>query len=492
MYRPHRVILSNKLSDYHATFHLIVIKLLFICNINIIWTELSSDYEKLFETELGYDVIIHAEEELNIKEIHAHSDILSQYFHSTFSNEWAEKKDGKFVIKKPNVSPHLFNIILRFIYCGNIELKSLQGPDVLKLLIAVDELNIQQLVSYIQEYLIEHQTEFLHQNPTDILETVYQHETFTDLWNFCLEKICEEPRILFNSDKFINLKYPLLELLLKRDDLNIDEIEVWERLLKWCLAQQNMMNDPTKWSKEDITKIERSLYRFIPLIRFYDIGPADFFYKVYCYKEILPQDLIHDLLEFHIVPNTKPKLNIAPSRKLSSLDSTLIESKHIPQFASWIDKKDSSYYDNKKVPYDFNLLYRSNSDGFDPESFHKNCDNKGATVWVAKIQGTTQLVGGYNPLDWSKDNTWKNTADSFLYYITDEKNFFTAKLSYVKNPNYAIYCHFMQGPHMGDLLCQGTNNWYFYNAGVGIIYPKIGIPERFTVENYEVFQVIKK
>ena len=49
----------------------------------------------------------------------------------------------------------------------------------LKLLIAVDELNIQQLISHIQEFLINHKTEFLHQNPTGILEAVYQHETFT-------------------------------------------------------------------------------------------------------------------------------------------------------------------------------------------------------------------------------------------------------------------------------------------------------------------------
>ena len=76
-------------------------------------------------------------------------------------------------------------------------MKSLQGPDVLKLLIAVDELNIQPLISHVQEFLIEHKSEFLQQNPTEILETVYQHETFTDLWNFCLEVICEEPEILF-------------------------------------------------------------------------------------------------------------------------------------------------------------------------------------------------------------------------------------------------------------------------------------------------------
>src|ERR1700743_2125501 len=210
----------------------------------------------------------------------------------------------------------LMNLLyFRFIYCGNIDLKNLQGPDVLKLLIAVDELNIQQLISHIQEFLVEQQTEFLNQNPTGILETVYQHERFTDLWNFCLEKICGEPKILFNSDEFINLKAPLLELLLKRDDLNMDEIEIWENLLKWCFSQQNVKNNPAEWSKNDITKIERSLHRFIPLIRFYGIKPTDFFYKVYNYKDILPQDLIYDLLEFHIVPNTKPKADVAPPRK---------------------------------------------------------------------------------------------------------------------------------------------------------------------------------
>jgi hypothetical protein len=79
--------------------------------------ELSNDYEKLFETGIGYDVIIYAGEGQNEKEIHAHSNILcirSQYFRTAFFNEWAEKKDGKFIFKKPNISPQLFNIILRY------------------------------------------------------------------------------------------------------------------------------------------------------------------------------------------------------------------------------------------------------------------------------------------------------------------------------------------------------------------------------------------
>ena len=39
--------------------------------------------------------------------------IRSQYFRTAFSNEWAEKKDGKFIFRKPNIPPQLFNIILR-------------------------------------------------------------------------------------------------------------------------------------------------------------------------------------------------------------------------------------------------------------------------------------------------------------------------------------------------------------------------------------------
>jgi hypothetical protein len=372
-------------------------------------------------------------------------------------------------------------------------LKNLQGPDVLKLLIAVDELNIHPLISHIQEFLIEHKTEFLLQNPTGILETVYQHESFTDLWNFCLEKICEEPKVLFSSDKFINLEAPLLELLLKRDDLNMDEIEIWENLLKWCVAQQDMVSDPKKWSKEDITKIERLLCRFIPLIRFYDIEPADFFYKVYCHKDVLPQDLIHDLLEFHIVPNMKPKANLPPSRKPRlnfQIDSTLIESKHIPLFASWIDKKNDSHYNEKNIPYDFKLLYRSSRDGISIDSFHKNCDNKGATICIANLKNSTQLVGGYNPLDWNGSG-WKTTANSFLFNFTGGKNISTGKVSYVEKQNCAVYCHSNYGPVIGNLI-RNNIKWYYEIYNDGERYPNIGIPPNFEVEDYEVFQIIKK
>src|SRR6266498_5779880 len=91
-----------------------------------------------------------------------------------------------------NISNYILMIFFpyyRFIYSGKIDLEKLQGSEVLKLLIVVDELNIQSLISCIQEYLVKHQDGFLEKNPIEILEAVYQYESFTDLWNYCLEKI---------------------------------------------------------------------------------------------------------------------------------------------------------------------------------------------------------------------------------------------------------------------------------------------------------------
>src|SRR6266498_2260184 len=191
----------------------------------------------------------------------------------------------------------------------------------LKNLMVVDELNVQPLIPCIQEYLIKNKYEFLQQNPIGILETAYQHEQFTELWNFCLEKICQEPEILFNSDKFIGLKAPIIELFLKRDDLCLDEIIIWDSLIKWSLAQNpTISQDVTKWNKEEFTIMERTLNRFIPLIRFYHITPENFLDKVYPFKELLPNDLFKSILAFHMTPNRKLNNDILPRFPKYSVD----------------------------------------------------------------------------------------------------------------------------------------------------------------------------
>ncbi|GES85077.1 BTB/POZ domain-containing protein [Rhizophagus clarus] len=461
--------------------------------------EVVNDIEKLLMNDDDYDVIIYAGENENVEEIYAHSNILrmrSQYFCIAFSNEWVKKKNGKYIFKKPNISHNFFKIILRLIYCGKVDLTKLQGLDIIKLLIATDEINIPTLIHYIQEYLIKHQDKFLQQSPIEILEYVYQHETFTELWNFCLENVCVEPDILFKSDKFICLKAPLLELLLKRDNLSLDEIIVWDNLIKWCLAQHtNISRDPTQWNKETITIMERTIHRFVPLIRFNHISSEDFILKVYPFKEIIPKDLINNMLIFNMAPNKQLNVNMQSPRKPKFIcDSVIIEHQHFAIFSSWIEMKNDSHYNVRNIPYNFNLLYRASRDGNTAVAFHSKCDNKGATIVVAKIQNSEQIVGGYNPLSWDQNSGYKSTYDSFIFSFTNRNNFQTAKVGIVSSHVYAIYCHQDYGPTFGgghDLYISYINNGCYSNSHS---YTNSIIPNQFNINrvDFEVFQVIKR
>ncbi|RIA82179.1 hypothetical protein C1645_881181 [Glomus cerebriforme] len=169
----------------------------------------------------------------------------------------------------------------------------------------------------------------------------------------------------------------------------------------------------------------------------------------------------------------KSKTNLPPRKPNLKFDSTLIESKHIPLFASWIDKKDSTHYSRNNTPYDFNLLYRSSQDGIDTKSFHRN--------W-------------YNPLDWN-GSYWKPTTDSFKFNFANGNDIYTAEISHVNGTaKNTIFCHPTHGPTMGKLQC-AYKTWSNGNSSDGdTFYPDIGIPKgiRFKVEDYEVFQVIRK
>ena len=61
---------------------------------------------------------------------------------------------------------------------------------------------------------------------------------------------------------------------------------------------------------------------------------------------------------------------------------------------------------------------------------------------------------------------------------------------YVIDTKYAVGCSNSEGPSMGNLYCPDSNNWYYGTNGT--YYRNVGIPSNFNVEEYEVFQVIRK
>jgi hypothetical protein len=86
---------------------------------SILYPKLSKDLESLLESGYNHDVIIQIGEGSTtneLKEFKVHSILLgarSLYFRSALSDYWAVKKDGMITFKKPNISPTIFEIILR-------------------------------------------------------------------------------------------------------------------------------------------------------------------------------------------------------------------------------------------------------------------------------------------------------------------------------------------------------------------------------------------
>src|SRR6266498_1104604 len=280
-------------------------------------------------------------------------------------------------------------------------------------MIVSDELMLKKLTKLAEEFIIENQQQFLKNDPVGILQIIYYCKQLVNLQEFCLDKICSEPEILFNSDKFTQLSAPLLEIILKRDDLNLKEIEIWENLVKWGLAQGQALNqDVSKWNQDDINVFKRILHKFIPLIRFYEITTKDYFNKVKPYEKILSEELRDDILKFYMIPEYKPVYT--PRHPKCNVDSIIIKQKHITLFANWIDRKQG------KVNYEFNLLYRASRDGNTAAAFHAKCDNKGATIVIVKITNSEQIVGGYNPLFWDSSNSEKSTLGSFIFSFADK------------------------------------------------------------------------
>lgn len=99
---------------------------------------LSNDYERLFESQEFHDIVfLVGPEERPVK---AHKCILSSrsgYFHAMFTVGLRESHDE--TVKKPNINPDVFLEVLRFVYCGKVQLNS---SNVIEILEASSEMDL--------------------------------------------------------------------------------------------------------------------------------------------------------------------------------------------------------------------------------------------------------------------------------------------------------------------------------------------------------------
>jgi hypothetical protein len=222
------------------------------------------------------------------------------------------------------------------------------------------------------------------------------------------------------------------------------------------------------------------------LFDFFYISGDDLYEKIWPLKEILSKDLINQLTKFHFAKESNPPKSALSQRDPQKFNnSVIIKFQQAELLANWIGRNDDTIKRKLGISYEFQLLLRGSRDGMDMRTFHKLCDNKGPTLIIIKTIGLDKIIGGYNPLSWMSSRKFQITTESFIFSLGIKKN--SHLLSRVQNSNRAIRDFAHQSPGFSDDLV------FFNGTYKKISYEKYILDTNsFDMEDYEVFQVIKK
>ncbi|GES86161.1 BTB/POZ protein [Rhizophagus clarus] len=302
-------------------------------------------------------------------------------------------------IKLPNISPETFQIILRYIYGGKVSLNEFDNSDIIKVLVSANELGLQELVTYSQSFLVKNKTNWMERNFNLIYRVSFENDSFLELQKYCTDLMISKPNKIFNSINFSSIPEKLLISVIQNDNLQISEVQVWHHVLKWGIAQNPELPKPSDKSKPRIP------------------------------------------------------------RKIDSknINSKIITFQHAELISKWIDRLEIT--DMLTSSYEFKLLFRGSRDGFNSRNFHKNCDNKPRTVTIIKVGGSSEILGGYNPLEWKSNDSFMTTKDSFIFSFDNSIGDYI--LSRVANENRAVFNSSDYGPSFGtDLIVWGIGTSY--------------------------------
>ncbi|GBB94411.1 hypothetical protein RclHR1_02350010 [Rhizophagus clarus] len=454
------------------------------------YSNLSKDFSLILNDADDYNVIINVGENENAKEFRAHSVILrarSPYFKSALSSCWVTKKNGMIIFDKKNIKPNVFDIILRYIYAGELDLIEQSSEDIYELLIASDELLIEELFNHVQDYFVEKQTEWIQKNLYLVLNIAFKLNNCKKLQNYILEFICKVSHSFITSNEFLSLDKDIIYKVLEREELDVREIVVWDHLIKWGIEQipdlGSEKNDINRWSNEYYEDLKEILNQLIPLIRFVDITFDDFNYKIKPYKDIIPNQIYEEIEEFYSKGTFPKKTTLSP--RVGKFDSKIIKPKLAKIIIKWINKEDfwiSSYI--------FNLIYR----GINIETIKNKCKDQVESLVLIKVKNSNKIFGGYSSIGFHSmgysflriHNSFQYSSDNFIFSFENDEDTQNMEISRGK----AIY------DISGIKFDFGFDSFFVSENGLGLCVtsyePNFNSFEIYDIEEIETFIITKQ
>ncbi|CAG8445547.1 8026_t:CDS:2, partial [Acaulospora morrowiae] len=411
---------------------------------------LSKNFGEYLEGGCGYDVKIHVGKYYDQKTFEAHSMMLaarSLYFRRKIDDIPMNSRKSVIELRELEIPPNIFKPLLRYIYTGIVPLHNLEAEDFLDILcitnepllsddprsvvdfiLAADKLELNELVNYLQNVLIEDRTEWLYKNMDKIYARISNHPSLKTFKNFYKDIIRNNIELMFQSDNFINIPLSDVILMVSRDDLLVDEVKIWNQVVKWCVSQfPDLSRNPEHWTSKECNNVRSMMENFIGLIRWKYISGDGFTSHVMPYAKIFPVKLYQDLVIYYVNKNERPRFLDLP-RRVGKIESNLIPFKYASLISQWVeDQNEKSTWqwfaskkevntEKKTIQYRYNLLIRGSQNGFSKSDFLKAYLYKGPTITLVRLEGTDLIIGGYNPTPWTpSEKPDPRTRKSFIF-----------------------------------------------------------------------------
>ncbi|KAL1918237.1 uncharacterized protein VTP21DRAFT_3503 [Calcarisporiella thermophila] len=337
---------------------------------------------------------------------------------------------------------------------------TLVGKTLVDVLVAADEMLVHDLTDIVQRRLISQHTTYIENNAASLLLLSDRH-SFNILKQYCIEIVCKDPYPTFFSEAIAEFDADLLLHFLRSNELRMKEADVWDAVLDWALRRCGLELDKaasaaSDWPTDNLVAIRACLEPLLPHIRFFQMTPSDYAKRVKRLK-IVPPKVEREILRYYNEKNYIPTLYhpyfFLASRETHHFSSRIITEKHRLLIDNWIlgfndtvysfdssfdplselDEPWRPHTDRKSqnttavtsttpLPFcgkkfDWQILFRASQHGRDSRSFHRHCDNQGATIVILRVRGTGEILGGYNPDSWKAigGGRFMPAQESFLF-----------------------------------------------------------------------------
>src|SRR6185436_9393570 len=102
-----------------------------------------------------------------------------------------------------------------------------------ELMIVANEFEFEELSEKLESYLVESKSSWLRTHFFLVYHSIFDSNRFKGLKQFYNNIIAKHPNLIFESEDFTSLQETALVSILEKDDLQMEEIKIWDYIIKW-------------------------------------------------------------------------------------------------------------------------------------------------------------------------------------------------------------------------------------------------------------------